>query len=114
MPITEHPLHGSGRADFPHPALASGDDAKPPQGIGMTHAGRRQPAVNEPPHAVPGDAAGLASSRERAMPEAAYLEPKDVQRVAVRGHAVIPDVSPDNRAQPRAHYRDGVVHASSE
>jgi len=30
MPITEHPLHGSGRADFPHPALASGDDAKPP------------------------------------------------------------------------------------
>jgi hypothetical protein len=39
----------------------------------MTHAGRRQPAVNEPPHAVPSHAAGLASSRERAMPEATFL-----------------------------------------
>ena len=28
MTITDHPLHGSGRADFPHPALASGDDAE--------------------------------------------------------------------------------------
>jgi len=80
MPITEHPLHGSGRADFPHPALASGDDAKPPQGIGMTHASRRQPAVHEPPHPVPRYAAALASSRERAMPEAANPEPKEVQR----------------------------------
>jgi len=53
MPITEHPLHGSGRADFPHPALASGDGAKPPQGIGMTHASRRRLAVHEPPHPVP-------------------------------------------------------------
>src|SRR5271169_4641752 len=26
--ITAHPLHRSGRADFPHPALASGTDAK--------------------------------------------------------------------------------------
>src|ERR1700704_3759726 len=92
MTIADHPLHRSGRAGYPHPALALGDDAKPPQRIGMTHAGLRQPAVNEPPHAVPRDPAGLTSSRERAMPEAADLEPKDAQRVGVRGHAVIADV----------------------
>ena len=30
--VAHDPLHGSGRADFPHPALASGDDAKPRRG----------------------------------------------------------------------------------
>ena len=30
MTITSHPLHGSGRALLTHPALALGDDAKPP------------------------------------------------------------------------------------
>src|SRR5437660_11603020 len=35
MTIARNPLHGSGRAALPHPALASGEDAKSPQGIGM-------------------------------------------------------------------------------
>src|SRR2546426_7514341 len=52
--------------------------------------------------------------RESAMPEPTHLKPKDVQRVAVRGHAVIADVPPDHRAQPCADRRNGVVHASSE
>src|SRR5216683_2483665 len=112
--VAHHPLHGSGRAGFPHPALASSDDAKPPQRIGMTDAGRRQPTVSEPSHPVPEHATGLTSSRQRAMPEAAHLKPKHVQRVAVHGHAVVTDMSPDNRAQPRAYGRDGVVHASPE
>ena len=80
----------------------------------MTDASRRQPAVDEPPHPVPGDAAVLASSRQRAMPEPADLEPEQVQRRAVHGHAVVADVSTDHRAQPRAHCGNGVVHASSE
>ena len=33
---------------FPHPALASGNDSKSPQGIRMTDAGRRQPAPPGP------------------------------------------------------------------
>jgi len=70
--------------------------------------------VKKPPHAVPGDATVLAPPRQRAMPETAHLQPKDAQRGAVRGHTVVADVSPDHRAQPRAHCRDGVVHASSE
>ena len=70
--VTHNPLHGSGRADFPHPALALGDDAKAAQRIVMVDANRREPAVNQPPHAVPEDAAVLAAPRQRAMPEPAH------------------------------------------
>ena len=81
--VTHHPLHGSGRAAFPHPALASGHDAKSPQGVGVTDAGRGQPAVDEPPHPVPEDLAVLAAPRQRAMPEPAHLKPEPMERRAV-------------------------------
>jgi hypothetical protein len=32
--IAHNPLHGSGQAGFPHPALALGEDAHAMQGIG--------------------------------------------------------------------------------
>src|SRR5216684_1251064 len=112
--VAHNPLHRSGRAVLPHPALASGDDAKAPQGIGMTDASRGQPAVNEPPHPVPEDSTVLAAPRQHAVPAPADLEPKHGQRWAVHGHAVVTDVSTNNRAQPLAYCRDGVVHASLE
>ena len=34
--IARNPLHGSGQAGLPHPALALGEDAHAAQGIGMT------------------------------------------------------------------------------
>jgi hypothetical protein len=110
--IAHNPLHGSGRAGFPHPALALGNDAHAAQGIGMTDGRHRQPAVNEAPHAIPKDAAILAPSRERTVPEPSHLEPKDPQRVLVPGHAVIPNVPTDHRLQPLALVGDGFVHAS--
>jgi hypothetical protein len=94
--------------------LASGDDAKAAQGTGVTDADRRQPAINQPPHAVPQNSAVLAASRQRAMPEPADVEPKQVERGRVHGHPIIMDVSVDHRAQPLAHLRDRVVHASPE
>ncbi len=81
--IAHNPLHGSGRAGFPHPALASGDDAHAPQRIGMTDRRRRQPAGDETPHTIPQDAAVLVAPRQRAMPEPPHLEPKNPQRVVV-------------------------------
>ena len=63
--IAHNPLHGSRQAALPHPALALGDDAHAAQGIGMTDGGHRQPAVNEAPHAIPDDAAVLASRRQQ-------------------------------------------------
>src|SRR5713101_1812140 len=40
--LAHNPLHGSGRAEFPHPALALGDDAHTAQGIGTTDGRRTQ------------------------------------------------------------------------
>ena len=54
--IAHDPLPGSGRAGFPHPALALGDNAHAPQRIGMTDRRQRQPASDEAPHAIPEDA----------------------------------------------------------
>src|SRR6266851_10312250 len=50
--IAHNPLHGSGRAALPHPALALGDDAHAMQGIGMTDRRQWQPTVDETPHTI--------------------------------------------------------------
>src|SRR5229473_2666 len=110
--IAHDPLHGSGRADFPHPALALGDDTHAAQRIGMTDRRQRQPASNETPHAIPKDAAVLAPPRQRAMPIPADSEPKNRQRRLVHGHSVVAKVSTHNRPQPLALFGDGFVHSS--
>src|SRR6267143_2500607 len=110
--IAHNPLHGSGRAALPHPALALGDDAHATQGIGMTDRRQWQPTVDEAPHTIPVDAAVLAAPRQRAMPEPPDLEPKDPQRVLVQGHSVIPDVSTHHLLQPLAQFGIGVLHTT--
>src|SRR5271167_1746827 len=97
-----------------HPALTSGNNAHAAQGIRMTDASRRQPAIDQTPHPVPDYAAVLTAPRDRAMPEPAHLEPKQVQRWAVGRHPIVTDVAAHDRPQPLAHLRDGVVHASLE
>src|SRR5262252_9665154 len=91
--ITHNPLHGSGQAALPHPALASSNDAHATEGIGVTDRGHRQPACDEAPHTVPEKVAVLASSRQRTMPEPPHLEAKTPQRRLIHGHAVVADVS---------------------
>src|SRR6267378_8550109 len=110
--IAHNPLHGSGQADFPHPALALGSNAHALQRIGMTDRRQRKPASDEAPHTIPKDAAVLTAPRQRAMPEPPYLEPKNPQRVVILGHSVISDVSTHHRLQPLAHFGNGFVHAS--
>src|SRR6266436_6242199 len=109
--ITHNPLHGSGQADFPHPALALGDNAHASQGIGMTDGRQRQPASDEAPHTVPEDASVLATPRQRTMPEPSHLESKKSQRRVVHGHPIIPEVSTHHRLQPLALFGDGFMHA---
>jgi hypothetical protein len=105
--LAHNPLHGSGQAGFPHPALALGDDAHAAQGIGMTDRRQRQPASAEAPQAIPKHAAFLATPRQRAMPEPPYLESKDPQRGVVLGHSVISDVSTHHCLQPLAYFGMG-------
>jgi hypothetical protein len=112
--IAHNPLHGSGQADFPHPALALGDNAHAAQGIGMADVRQRQPASDEAPHAIPEDASVLTTPRQRAMPEPSHLESKKSLRRIIHGHSVIPEVSTHHRLQPLALFWDGFVHASLE
>jgi len=80
----------------------------------MTYARKRQPTGEQSPHSVPTNATVLAALTQRAMPEAAHLKPKQMQRRAVHRHPVIADVATNNRTQPLALLRDGRVHASSQ
>jgi hypothetical protein len=106
--ISQSPLHRSGRAAFPHPALASGEDAKTAQRVGMTHACGWQPPFDEPRHPGPQDTAILAAARQGA----ADLEPEAAQRGGVHGHSVVSDAPTHDRIQPSALLRGGIVHAS--
>src|SRR6266852_56414 len=110
--IAHNPLHGSGRAVLPHPALALGNDAHAAQGIGMTADRHGQPASDEAAHAIPKDAAILAAPRQRAVPKPPHLESKNPQRLSVHGHSVVPDVSTHHRFEPLAQFGDGFVPAS--
>ena len=112
--VTHNPLHGSGRADFPHPALASGDDAKPPQRIGMADMFGRQVMGYEPPHPIPEDTTSLAATRQRAVPEPADLEPEQMQRRVIHRHPIITKMAADNGSQPFTYLRNGIMHPSLE
>ena len=59
--VTQNPLLGSGHAELPHPAPASGDDAQSHEGIGMADAGGREPAVHVPLHPAPGQVVALVA-----------------------------------------------------
>ena len=109
MTIARNPLHGSGRAALPHPALALGDNAKSPQGIGMTNARSGQPPLDKPAHPLPGDVPCMTAPRQRAVPEPADLEPEHDDRRAVHGHPVVASVPTYNLAQPCAHHWDRIV-----
>jgi hypothetical protein len=56
-----NPLHGSGRAGFPHPAFDFGDHAHATQGIRMTDSGQRQLAGEQTPHTIPKDTAAVSA-----------------------------------------------------
>jgi hypothetical protein len=109
--VTHDPLHGSGRAEFPHPALTSGTNAEALQRIGMIDAQWRKPAVNEAPHTVPAHTAVLATSRQRAMPEPAHLRPEQKERRHVHRDRVVTHMASNYGAQPLAYCRDGLMHA---
>src|SRR5437899_12336799 len=102
MTVARNPLHRSGRAALPHPAPASGDNAKSPQGVRVSDARKWEPALNEPPHPLPGEPGGLAAPPEGAVPEPPYLEPERDQRRPVHRDPVIVQVPGDDRLQPRS------------
>lgn len=109
--ITHDPLHRSGQAALPHPALAWGDNAQADERVGVTDAGGRKPPGDVPRHPAPGEPMGLAAAQEHATPQPPHGPTEEPDGRAVHGHAVIPDVPTDDRAQIGPLLRDREMHA---
>ena len=73
--------------------------------------GRRQPALDEPCHSVPLDATVLASSAQGTMPEVAHGETKVVHGMTVPRYSEVTKMPAHDGLQPRADFRNGVMHA---
>ena len=114
MTIADHPLHGSGRAALPHPALALGRDGEAHPRIGMADTWSREPAGDVCAHAAPRQMITLTPATQNAPPELGHRFPKRVQRGAVARDTVVPVVPQDDRSQIRALLRHGLMQTTPE
>jgi hypothetical protein len=76
--IAHNPLHRSGQAAFPHPALTLADNAHAAERIRVIDANRWQPADDESMHPIPRDTTGLATTQKSAVPEPSNLDSKQM------------------------------------
>ena len=77
----------------------------------MADTGRWKPTADEPFHSLPLDATMLASSTERSMPEIAHGETKVSHGMAVTRYSEITKMPAHNGLQPRANFRNRVMHS---
>jgi hypothetical protein len=110
--VTHDPLHGSGRAGLPHPALALGEDGKSLAWMGMTDEGLWQPMLHGFCEARPWHSASLAAVPKRPQPDSRDCESECRQRWAVHGHAVVAVVPSDDRTQVGTYLWNGNLQAS--
>jgi len=114
MPVTQHPLHRSVRAELPHTAPALGFDDQTLIRVRVADMENRKPVRNDSMHSSPAQVMGLAAPAQCAVPQPAYLEAEHAQPRAVVGHAKVPAMPGHHRAQVLALLFDGSVHAPSE
>jgi hypothetical protein len=112
--ITRCPLHGSGRAAFPHPALASGGDAQTVPGIWMADADGRKPAAYESGHPLPSESVLLTTAPQTVTPEPSHCPPEGSQRARIHGYAIIVVVTTNHCSQIAALLGDGAVPAPAQ
>jgi hypothetical protein len=75
---------------------------------------RRQPALDEPFHALPLDAPPLAPPSEDVVPEVAHREAEVGQGVPVAPHSEVSDMPAYKGLQPYADQRNRVMHAQPQ
>ena len=112
--VAHNPLHGSGRAGLPHPALASGNDAEAAQGIVMIDSGFGQVSIDQAGHALPRQPSFLTSPRQTATPQPRQPVAEQPQRLGVHGHPVVAVMSREHRGQPVADFRHRPAHAATQ
>ena len=99
MMVTHNPLHGSGQAALPHPALALGGDGKPLAWVGMADTGMWQPPFRVLCETAPRHSTFLAAAFEHPHPDSADCVAEGAERAAIHGHAVVTVVPRYDRAQ---------------
>src|SRR6516225_3333250 len=114
MPVTQHPLHRSVHAELPHTALALGRDDQTLVRVRVADAWDGQPMLYQAMHSLPAQVMALTATAQRAMPQSTNLEAECAQPRAVVGHAEVPAMTGQHRAQVRALLGYGSVHAPSE
>jgi hypothetical protein len=114
MTIADHPLHGSGRAALPHPALALGGRRQALVGIGMTDTRDREPARHQAAHPLPRHERGLTATHQGDTPQPRERSVEGGEARTVARHAVVPRVSHNDRAQISTLVRNRVVQALSQ
>ena len=112
--VAHNPLHGSGRAALLHPALASGNNAKPLPGIRMTNASLRDPTSHAALHLSPRYMGFLATALKHPPPDPSHGHAKVTDRHRIHRHRVITHMPNNHRAHILTHPRHGLVHASPE
>src|SRR5437899_12743048 len=108
--IAHDPLHGSGRAALPHPALALGDNAEAHEGIGMANVGGWQPPVDVASHPPPRQMMARAAALEGPPPKPTDGRAKGANTAPVHGHAVVPNLLRYDRSQISSYSRERLVH----
>ena len=112
--VAHNPLHGSGRAELPHPALASGNNAKAHPRIRMTDASKRKPPSHVAFHPSPRQMGFLAPAFEHSPPDSTHCHAKVTDRHGIHRHRIVMHIAEKNRAYIGAHLRDGLVHTPTK
>lgn len=114
MPITEHPLHGSGRAALPHPAPALGHEREALVRVRMTNMRHWKPRRNQSHHAPPRHERRLATTLQRGAPEASEGVMKRRQTRRMAGHPKVAGVPHPHRAQVGSLFGNGRVQPTPQ
>src|SRR5262249_34205194 len=80
----------------------------------MTNLSRRKPFRNVAPHPTPRQMITLAATAQHRPPQITHCLVKSAQRWAVHRHTVVAEVTHQDRAQIRALFPNGRVHASPQ
>ena len=109
--MTRRPPHRSRRAELPHRAPASGDDAKPLFRIGTHDFRARQPPVDDLIHPPPPGLRLVAAAVEPRLPELADPPVEAHHRGQVARHRMVAVLPAHHCPQPSPGLGDGLAHS---
>jgi len=93
MRVSPHPPHRSRRAELPHRALASGDDAEANPWVRVTDSGGRKPLGNQTLHPFPFQVMLLATAPQNLHPHPTDFLVKGTDARPIHRNSEVADVA---------------------